>query len=422
MERWAAPTLQRIFAAPQRYLDSASAVFGSPDGRWAFASTSITALVAGTVAWLAAGAAPQPPVSAHGPQSGRSLLPYQVFMNLTSHGDEAKAIFAAFSPAAAIVPKRSVAPQPSSALDDALTAEQFDDDTDPDANTSTITLHSGDTLAGALTEAGVSAADSHAAIAALRKVFDPHQIRAGQSFQLSFAPQDNKRVARITYTPPNQTEDSSAGDQSAPSDSDQMDRLLSLSFSPELDHEVTVSRATDGSFSARDAEKKLVAQYHRAGGKIDSSLYLAAVQAGIPADIVVQMIRIFSYQVDFQRDIHPGDTFQVLYNYYYTPDGKPGEDGHDRVRDHDTGRQGLRALSLSAGWLRRRGLSRCRRPQPQEPADAHARRRGAHQSSFGMRFHPVLGYHAHAQGHGFCCAGGHAGDGGRLGRHQIRRP
>ena len=66
---------------------------------------------------------------------------------------------------------------------------------------------------------------------------------------------------------------------------------------------------------------------HRAGGTIDSSLYLAAMQAGIPADVVVDMIRMFSYKVDFQRDLHPGDRFEVYYDYYYTPDGQPAKYG-----------------------------------------------------------------------------------------------
>ena len=63
---------------------------------------------------------------------------------------------------------------------------------------------------------------------------------------------------------------------------------------------------------------------HKAGATIDSSLYLAGMQAGIPADIVIDLIRMFSYKVDFQRDLHPGDRFEVYYDYYYTPEGQPG--------------------------------------------------------------------------------------------------
>ena len=44
----------------------------------------------------------------------------------------------------------------------------------------------------------------------------------------------------------------------------------------------------------------------------DSSPYLAMAQAGIPSAVIVEMIRIFSYNVDFQREVHPGDSFEVL--------------------------------------------------------------------------------------------------------------
>jgi hypothetical protein len=74
-------------------------------------------------------------------------------------------------------------------------------------------------------------------------------------------------------------------------------------------------------------KKELQVHRHRAGGTIDSSLYLAAMQAGIPADVVVDMIHMFSYKVDFQRDLHPGDRFEVYYDYYYTPDGQPAKYG-----------------------------------------------------------------------------------------------
>ena len=58
------------------------------------------------------------------------------------------------------------------------------------------------------------------------------------------------------------------------------------------------------------------------------------MQAGIPAGVVVEMIRMFSYDVDFQRDVHPGDRFEVFYNHYYTPEGQPAKRGRHprRVR------------------------------------------------------------------------------------------
>lgn len=43
------------------------------------------------------------------------------------------------------------------------------------------------------------------------------------------------------------------------------------------------------------------------------SFYLSATQAGIPVDVLLDMIHIFEHKIDFQRGFHPGDSFEVYY-------------------------------------------------------------------------------------------------------------
>ena len=52
---------------------SAAAVLSSTDGRWALVSTSVTALIAGSIAWLAAGTVPMDVIGQ--PSRSRSLMP-----------------------------------------------------------------------------------------------------------------------------------------------------------------------------------------------------------------------------------------------------------------------------------------------------------------------------------------------------------
>ena len=67
--------------------NGARAILDTEDGRWALVSTSVTALVAGSIAWLAAGAIPHSsPYQLTPLARDRSLLPYQVFMRLASEG------------------------------------------------------------------------------------------------------------------------------------------------------------------------------------------------------------------------------------------------------------------------------------------------------------------------------------------------
>ena len=52
----------------------------------------------------------------------------------------------------------------------------------------------------------------------------------------------------------------------------------------------------------------------------------SAAAAGIPYNVIAAMIRAFSYDVDFQRDIQPGDRFNVMFNNLVSDSGsRPGD-------------------------------------------------------------------------------------------------
>jgi murein DD-endopeptidase MepM/ murein hydrolase activator NlpD len=354
--------------APRR----ADGRLATTDMRWALVSTSLTALVAGAIAWMAVGTMPitRPMVS-----PGRSSLPYALFTKLIR------------------------ASEPQNALD----ANADNANPNPGVESRTATLDAGDTLAGMLEDVGISREDANAVVAAMGKDFDPRQLKAGQSFDITYsvatidATGQVKQQARTTTVMVNHKAvvvpldaDDEAG--ATEENSQPISRLLSLHFSPTIDQEITVTRTTDGGYTADRQKKELQVHRHRAGGTIDSSLYLAAMQAGIPADVVVDMIRMFSYKVDFQRDLHPGDRFEVFYDYYYTPDGQPAKYG---------------AISYAMMTLGGREIPMYRfQADPDEPAEYFDQKGesakgmlmktpvdGARISSgFGSRFHPILGY------------------------------
>ncbi len=385
---------------------AAASVLSSTDGRWAVVSTSVTALIAGSIAWLAAGIMPingtQP--SAH----SRALMPYELFLRLAK-SSAANASYAAFGPAGlpSVQGSAAVSSIGSSApLDYSLANERGGAaDDNGGVETKTITMDPGDTLVGALTDAGVSDEDASAVVVALAKVYAVRSLRAGQSFDLTLehvaqvaakplAPPKPKSIAQITYTPPAGAQDSEADDGSnvVNTPPPPAGKLLSVSFSPSIEHQVTVSRGPSGTFTAQDDVKQLSEKVHRAGATIDSSLYLAAMQAGIPADVVVQMIHMFSYEVDFQRDLRPGNSFEVLYSYYYTPDGLPAKQGDIQYAAMKIGNRTIALYRYDP-----------KGPDGPDYFDAHGQSAksmlmktpvdGARiTSGFGMRFHPILGY------------------------------
>lgn len=364
----------RLAGRLRRGFGGAGEALATTDGRWALVSTSMTALVAGAIAWMAMGVVPldRPMVA-----PGRSSLPYALFMKLI----------------------RASEPQ--------ITNDNSDNaNPNPGVESRTVTLDAGDTLAGMLEDVGISVQDANAVVAAMGKNFDARALKTGQAFDLTYSVASIDVAGRPGSAAPRTTtimvndkpvtvpvdagiEDSSDAREE---NSEPISRLLSLHFSPSIEQEMTVTRTTDGDFIAELVKKELQAHSHRAGGTIDSSLYLAAMQAGIPADVVVDMIRMFSYKVDFQRDLHPGDRFEVYYDYYYTPDGTPAKYG---------------AISYAMMTLDGKDIPMYRfQPDAGEPPeyfDAKGESAkgllmktpvdGARISSgFGSRFHPILGY------------------------------
>jgi len=397
VDRRSDSTRAQFTAEWRRTSGALSNTLTSTEGRWALVSTSLTAIVAGAVAWLAIGTVP-PGATLEASARPRTLLPYELFLKLAHASRES---YAALGPAGSAGTREIDATGTRRPLDSVLAAERAGDTGNLTAGleSHTITLDKGDTLVSALTDAGASKDDATAAVAALGRSVDLRNLRAGLTLTLTFQSGEQtvttdaataEAVDNFNLSGDGQNDDSNG--VFVATQGTTTGKLISLSFSPTVEHTVTVTRATDGTFSANDSVQQLVAHVHRAGATIDSSLYLAAMQAGIPAEVVVEMIHMFSYKVDFQREIKPGDSFEVFYDYYYTPDGRAAKQGQ---------------ISYAVMKLAGKEIALYRyQPDPNEPADyfdAHGQSAkgmlmktpvdGARiTSGFGMRFHPILGY------------------------------
>ena len=245
----------------------------------------------------------------------------------------------------------------------------------------TVEVRRGDTLMKLLVDAGIARPEAHQAINALREVYSPRALKPGQSIHLILDPPDDGRGAPGP-------------------------RLAALNLRPDLERDIHVERSavTDG-FSARAVARPLSRELTAAAGLIDSSLFVAGKSAGVPPAILAELIRAFSYDVNFQREIQPGDRFSVIYESYYDRSGqlaktgplltakmilsgKPLEVFRFTSADGDTDYYDATGKSVRKALLR-------------TPVD------GARISSrFGMRRHPVQGYSKMHRGVDFAAPSG----------------
>lgn len=90
---------------------------------------------------------------------------------------------------------------------------------------------------------------------------------------------------------------------------------------------IQVSRLDNDIFFAHVFESGIQPKLMYIYATVGSTLFSAAMNAGISHEMFNEFVKAYSYDVDFQRDVSPGDKIEVLYEAVYDDDGKLVSDG-----------------------------------------------------------------------------------------------
>jgi|GEM_PF-3788038 len=242
-----------------------------------------------------------------------------------------------------------------------------------------VTVSKGDTLVSLLVnKANVSRDEAFKAVDALKKLYNPSNIIPGNEITVFF--HKNPELA--------------------------LDEFKGIKIDKDVINSVTVNRSDKGTYKAKETTKDVRKVSRGFKGDINSSLYMDAKLAGVPDNIIADMIKIYSWNVDFQRDIQNGDKFEVLFEEYRTEDNKvvPGK---GKVIYAKLALQGD-AMPLYlfedrdgfVDYFDDKGQS-AKKVLMKTPIN------GARLSSgFGMRRHPIMGYSKMHQGLDFAAPSG----------------
>lgn len=175
-----------------------------------------------------------------------------------------------------------------------------------------ITVAAGDTLMKLFMQSGISRRDAYGAITAMEPLYSSRKIRPGMFFKVTLSP----------------LEDRALSDSDADESKDQEATLFleSMSFQPSKERVIKVTAIEEEgggrAFEAEAMRRPLVRRELYSDFEIVTSLYEAAVNEGLPLGMVAKLIRIHSYDVDFQREIKKGDRYETIFEAYYDNDGR----------------------------------------------------------------------------------------------------
>lgn len=103
---------------------------------------------------------------------------------------------------------------------------------------------------------------------------------------------------------------------------DQSEQLRQIAYRVSALELLKVSIEGNEIVDASVTELPYVKKQHTVSAEINLSLYQSALDSGLSNNLIMEMVRIFGWDVDFVLDIRRGDSFHIIYDEYHLGDEK----------------------------------------------------------------------------------------------------
>jgi murein DD-endopeptidase MepM/ murein hydrolase activator NlpD len=241
----------------------------------------------------------------------------------------------------------------------------------PEPTDETFKLAGNATLVDALLARGISKNAAEGLVASIDPILPRAMIKPGTEFTLTLDRQIDFYGRVVTFP-------------------------VELSFKPGPKEKIVVEADEDGQFLASidgkdDGARSQYAQvdHFRSRARVGSSLYATAKDNRIPDYIVSEFTRVFSYDVDFQRQIAASDSFEMFYGAPLSGSSSKRKVLHYAELNFDGKTKTYYRYTTADGqtdYFDETGKSASRALLKTPISGARLT------SGFGMRRHPLLGY------------------------------
>ena len=157
-------------------------------------------------------------------------------------------------------------------------------------NVKIFTFKRGETLSHAFSHIGISEKEVFGFINKLKNEFDPRKLKVGNKLKVYLSKKDPKIVEGISL---------------------QLDKVRSIEVFK-----------IESNYILNKYKEPIIITFHKVSGEINNSLYVSAKKAGLPISVLMEVVKIYSFDVDFQREIKAGDAFEVLYQVHNNKSGE----------------------------------------------------------------------------------------------------